>query len=189
MPWNIEIVLLIDKLHNIEIIGVHEGSDTNFSHRIVSSIEEALEFASEALFPSHGLIMRPDHQNSRFILSDIIDERNLRDSFHQCVEKSKNNKVFIESDMRAHRNPTRMRNIEKATQDMIKKLLNTCPLCQTPGFMISKNVKGLLCELCYAPTDLTLKHIYECQKCHHQNEVLYPHGEQCPVKYCGWCNP
>jgi ribosomal protein S27AE len=59
--------------------------------------------------------------------------------------------------MRAHANPTRMKNIKKATEDLISKLHKFCPNCGAPGFIVSERVKGLPCELCGLPSDIVLK--------------------------------
>lgn len=189
VPWNVEIVVLVDKMNHIEVIGVHESSETNFNHRIVSSFETLLEFANEVKFPSHGLILRPDHESHHMIIKDATSEAELKDAFEQCIKISKSSRVFVETDMRAHRNSTRMNNIQKATQHMVDQLLSLCPACQCPGFVITSKVKGLPCEACGEPTQLVLKHIYSCQRCKHQEEKMFPHGTSSEARYCDWCNP
>ncbi len=189
IPWNVEIVVLVDKVNHIEVIGVHESSDTNFNHRVVSSVEELQEFAKEVKFPIHGLLLRPDHESHKKIIKDITSDEKLIDAFHRCLKESKHNRVFVETDMRAHRNPTRMNNIQKATQHMVDQLLTRCPVCQCPGFVITSKVKGLPCECCGEPTQLVLKHIYSCQRCKYQEDKMYPHGVKGEARYCDWCNP
>ncbi|MBS3987395.1 MAG: hypothetical protein KGZ38_09770 [Erysipelothrix sp.] len=189
IPWNVELVVLKDYYHNVEVIGVYESSDTNFAHHCVSSYEDALSFATSCQFPTHGLIMRPDHEHHKFIIKDIVDETSLHEAFEVCLAKSITQHVFIETDMRAHRNPTRMHNIAKATQHMIEQYLSTCPRCNCPGFTITNYVLGLPCELCAQPTQMVLKHVYQCQRCKYTEEKWYPKGQTCPANYCNTCNP
>jgi len=189
IPWNIEVVLLYDKRDKFEIYGVHESSDTNFDHKVIRSLEEAFAFAEKAGFPEHYLIIRPENAKSRHIIKDINSFEKLREAFDLCKKRSKSGNVFIETDMRAYANPTRMKNIEKATQNLMEKLLNFCPECGAPGFTVKESVKGLPCEMCGTPGDMTLKHVLECHRCNHRHEELHPNGKAAPAEYCHHCNP
>ena len=189
IPWNVELVLLYDKKENMEIYGVYEGSETNYAHIKTDSLEEALKFAEQIGFPEHFLILRPDDGYSKHIVKDIDSVVKLKDTFHWCLTKSRSGNVFIETDMRAHANPTRMKNIEKATQDLITKLMNFCPECGAPGFIIKEAIKGLPCERCGLSSEMTLKYLYSCHKCKHEQEQLYPRGQYASAQYCDYCNP
>ena len=61
-------------------------------------------------------------------------------------------KVFVETDMRACYNPTRMRVIEQTTHKLVAKINNKCPQCATPGFETAEVNRGLPCNLCNSPT-------------------------------------
>lgn len=189
VPWNIEMVLLYDPKDKFEIIGIYEGPLTNFSHRITSDYEEIIEFATQIGFPDHHLIMRPDHDKHKFIIKDIDDSIKLEAAFKRCLNRSVLHKVYVETDMRAHANPTRMRNIEKATQDLVDKLMKLCPICSAPGFIAKEDVKGLPCSRCGTPSDFTEKIVYVCHKCGHKEEHFYPYGRFVPAEYCQVCNP
>jgi hypothetical protein len=189
IPWNVELVLLYDKRDRFEIYGVHESSDTNFDHKTIRSMEEAVEFAEKAGFPEHYLIIRPENAKSRHIIKDINSLEKLGEAFDLCKKRSKSGNVFIETDMRAYANPTRMKNIEKATQDLLEKLLIFCPVCGAPGFTVKESLPGLPCEICGTPGDMTLKHVLECHRCNHRHEELHPKGKAAPAEYCHHCNP
>lgn len=190
MPWNTELVVLYDKKEDFQIYGVHESGDTNLNHMQTSDYHGVLKFAEEIGFPQHYLIMRPDNEESGGIIKGINNYQWLEEAFQLCLSKSDTGQVFIETDMRAHANPTRMENIKKATEDLVKKLLQTCPKCDAPGFIVSDKVRGLPCELCGLPTDLVLKNIKKCYRCNHIEEEEYPNGEaQASPQYCNFCNP
>lgn len=189
IPWHVELVLLYDKKEHFEIFGVYEGPDTNYAHTCVRSFEEVQGFAEKMGFPEHYLILRPDHSEHKWIIKDIDNYEKLYDAFLSCLRLSKTGCCFVETDMRAHANPTRMKNIQKATENLISKLLNFCPKCSAPGFSIKDVVKGLPCEWCGLPGEGILKHVYSCYKCKYTSEILYPYGRTSPAKYCHTCNP
>jgi ribosomal protein L37E len=98
--------------------------------------------------------------------------------------------VFLETDMRAMNNPTRMSVIETATKKLIEKILHQCPKCGFPGFDVTKVVAGLPCKLCGFPTNRTWYYIYKCTKCHFKGKKFYLHGiEQEEPTFCDHCNP
>ena len=189
VPWNVELVVLYDRRHKIEVHGVHESSETNYSHTSVNSYEALTDYATGVGFPSHYLILRPGHANAKPILKDIDDFEKLKAAFEWCQSKAVDGVVFVETDMRAFANPTRMKNIEKATEDLLSKLLQFCPACGAPGFIVSEVVQGLPCELCGMPSEMTHKLIHACQKCRHTEEQLHPRGAFAPARYCHYCNP
>lgn len=189
MPWNIEIVLLHDKKENYEVFGIFKGPETNLDHTITSKWTDAVKFAEKIGFPDHYIILRPGGENGKPIYKDIDSFAKFEDAFIKCKKKSLARKVFIETDMRAHANPTRMKNIMLATQDLVNKLNNLCPNCGAYGFVVTDVIKGLRCELCGLPSDLVLKYVYSCYKCKHNEEVIHPYGEFASPKYCYNCNP
>ncbi|ACC81642.1 conserved hypothetical protein [Nostoc punctiforme PCC 73102] len=58
--------------------------------------------------------------------------------------------------MRAMYNPTRMKNIAKATHNLLNKISSCCPKCNIPGFEITEIIQGLPGEFCHIPTTLPL---------------------------------
>ncbi|MBS3886771.1 MAG: hypothetical protein KGZ41_01785 [Dethiobacter sp.] len=188
-PWNIELVLLIDQQENFELYGIHESGETNFAQLTTASFNEAVNFAKKIGFPEHFLIIRPDDSEAAQMIKGINNCDWLEEAFALSTANSHSGKVFIETDMRAHANPTRMGNIRKATADLISKLHNFCPNCAAPGFIVSERIQGLPCELCGLPSDLVLKNISKCYKCSHVLERLHPNGQFAAAQYCHFCNP
>lgn len=189
IPWNVELVYLYDKPGKFELYGVHESSDTNFDHLVVSDFSSLLAFSERIGFPEHWLILRPHDTRVGPIIKDIDTVDKLEEAFYKCAVKSPTGKVLAETDMRAHANPTRMKNIKKATENLVFKLLSLCPVCGAPGFYISRSLKGLPCSQCALPSDMILKQIYTCPKCRHEEEKPGPNGKYASPMYCHYCNP
>jgi len=192
LPANREIVLLLDRANNLEIIGESLSAETNYSHQLVSSVEEAVSFSEKAGFPAHALVVAVGDAagGKGGIVKGITTEKQLFDAVTEGLKKSSTSKVRVETDMRAMYNPTRMKNIENATLDLVKKFQQFCPECSWPGFEIAERKIGLPCELCYFPTQLVRSVIYKCKNCGSTEEELFPDGrETADPSLCQYCNP
>lgn len=183
-----EFLIFIDKKNELEIIVREISMNTNFNGSEIKNEVELLEFATQVKFPSHGLILKPSEKDISKIAKGITDERILKESFHEMMKEF--GKVYAETDMRALYNPTRMSVIETATLKLVKSIQSLCPMCETPGFVVSDAKMGLPCEWCNSATRSTLSFIYTCKKCNHTSEELYPHKKMTEdPMYCDFCNP
>lgn len=189
IPGDFEILFFADRNLGFELALTKVSLETNFSAKSVQSISELAVFAQQALFPSHALILRPnDSKEPNLIFKGIQDFEELYPIFQKCSEISKDRLVWVETDMRAHMNPTRMKIIEKLAYEMGTRLATPCPSCQIPGWGIVKTVPGLLCKECQMPTDLIKSEIYGCCQCKHE-EVLENQRVMADPGHCPFCNP
>jgi hypothetical protein len=188
IPANEEILYFIDQKNDIEIIAKELSTETNYNAQEIENEPALMEFASKIGFPSHALILRSSKDNFENIEKGINKEELLLDVFHKILKKSKS--VYVETDMRALYNPTRMKVIEKATHKLIKKIMSCCPQCNTPGFDVEKIKAGLPCMNCLMPTQSALAHLYRCKKCAYEYQELYPFQKEYEEPmYCNFCNP
>lgn len=188
VPADDEIVVLIDTENNLEFKARSVSANTNFNGDLFTSWRKAEKFAEMVLFPSHGLIARNNKEGVERLVKGIRTWTDLE----QHVDNFLNDygQVFLETDMRAMYNPTRMTVIEEATKKLIAQIIRTCPNCNTPGFEVVDVKDGLPCSLCGAPTRSTLAYVYGCQRCNFKKEELYPKGKKSEdPMYCDWCNP
>jgi Zn finger protein HypA/HybF involved in hydrogenase expression len=187
-----EIVLLLDIDNDLEVIGEEISTQTNYNHQKIKNLQEALDFAQKVGFPEHGLVVMisQDATERENIFKGIVDEKNLIEMVEIALKKSPNGTIHLETDMRAMYNPTRLKVIEKATYNLIKKLNCFCPQCGVPGFDIIERLAGLPCGWCSTPTALIKTAIYQCQKCDSRQEKLFPDGrETADPSQCQYCNP
>ena len=183
-----EFLLFLDKKNNLEISARELSLETNFNGLEIKTEKELQEFAADANFPSHGLILRKSKADLGDIVKGITTEEQLNQAFTALI--SQYGTAYVETDMRAMYNPTRMKVIEKATVKLMEKIKSLCPKCETPGFGIVDRKEGLPCEQCHFPTRSTLSYLYSCQKCNFTKEDKYPNGKQFEdPMYCDFCNP
>ena len=185
---NEEFIILIDQKNKLEIIERVISTETNFDAKQITSEEELIAFCEKVQFPSHAVILRPAVNDYTQIFKGIQDKSELMEAYKHLL--SSYSSVYIEPDMRAHMNPSRMKVIAEVTKKLIKKIQSTCPNCSIPGFGITDAKVGLPCQQCHLPTKSTLSYIYACLACGHQEEKKYPHAKtwEDPM-YCDFCNP
>lgn len=183
-----EFLILIDKKNDLEIIVREISTETNFYGSKINTVEKLVSFAEQAKFPSHGLIIKDKNIGFTDLVKGITDADDLKNTFHRFIAKY--GEAYLETDMRAMYNPTRMKVIEKATHQLAEKIKCCCPSCKTPGFGITAVKPGLPCEICGNPTRSTLSYIYICEKCNFSKEEQHPNGKtkEDPT-YCDVCNP
>lgn len=184
-----ELVLLIDRQHQLEIVGECLSTDTNYRSQVIHSPEDALAFAESVGFPQHGLVVK-DGEADRILGKGITEVETLLSLVEQALEQSPQPKIQIETDMRALYNPTRMAVIAQATEDLVKAIALCCPSCSCPGFSLTQQFPGLPCSLCGTPTLLTLSRLYRCQRCQFEQRLPGNHGfSAADPSYCPYCNP
>ena len=187
LPQNLELLIWIDDRLSIEVVATVTGK-TNFSHTTIKHWEDAERFAESAGFPEHHLIVRPDNEHHPEFRKGLSNWESLRDALNWALACSSEHKAFIETDMRAFANPTRMQNICLAAETLMQKLQSLCPACGAPGFAKSGVIRGLPCEDCGQPTEEAKADIHRCVRCDLQKLV---NREQsfASAGNCGYCNP
>jgi hypothetical protein len=187
---NLELILFVDAKNNLEIAGYHRTGETNIDGCYIKNKEEALEFAHKVGFPEHGIILKKSKNSKWRIIKNIESEEELIKSVSKMLAGIFTKKIYIETDMRAHKNPTRMKAIEKATLDLIANILSHCPHCDAPGFIATDREYGLPCSLCKTPTGLPVYEIYTCSLCSRTEKKAINNSQKyADPLYCEKCNP
>lgn len=188
IPADEELMIFIDKKNDIEIVVKHLSTKTNFAGRNICSLNELDQFISKVKFPSHGVILRKDPTSNENILKDLNEYDKLKAAFSQLLDL--NGSVYVETDMRAMNNPTRMSVIEETTLKLIKAIESKCPACEAPGFLPVQFIPGLPCGLCGQPTKSIKSEIMGCKKCGFEQEIQFPKNKKMEdPQYCDYCNP
>ncbi|MGV3540262.1 MAG: DUF6671 family protein [Rufibacter sp.] len=188
VPAHEELLVFLDQKHQLEVTVRQVSLDTNFAAAELTTEDQLLQFAVTAQFPSHALIVRAGKENQPFYTKGITDWKKLKQVFQ--VQLSQNKSVYVQTDMRAMYNPTRLSVLKAATQKLVDRLLTPCPQCQTPGFGVTAQIKGLPCGQCRTPTLSTLAQVHSCQHCAYTYQEQYPDGKEVEdPAFCFNCNP
>jgi len=187
-PANEEIVCLVDSANHLTIYASEISFDTNFQGEYVNNLETLYQFLERAKFPSHGVILKPAKEGTSPIYKGLTSIELVKKHYEHLLKTK--GQAYVETDMRALYNPSRMEVIKKATEKLAAKLLNACPECNIPGFDIVNSTPGLPCAYCGTPTSSIVSVIYLCQHCNYQLIEKYPHNKKTEdPMYCPACNP
>jgi len=185
VAWNVEVLVWLDATLGIEVVAEVANADTNYRQGYVNSWAELQAFAQAAGFPEHGLVMArsPD---AGVIAKGLANEESLARAF--AIAMRETGRAWVETDMRAHVNPTRMRNIGRAADALAVKLASLCPACGTPGFGPVERIRGLPCADCGYPTGEACADIWRCVRCPREERRETPRRAADPA-CCDVCNP
>jgi len=179
-----EILYFIDKDQGFHLYVEQKSLDINYQEKKISTLEDLFSFAQSMGFPEQGIIVR----TKSLWYKDFFTRQDLEKAFQECLQTGE--ALWVETDMRAHRNPRRMETIREISVKMAARLLNTCPMCECPGWGIIRSNPGLPCEGCKAPTPLFREDVWGCPLCQH--EISRPRSDgprYADPGQCSFCNP
>ena len=146
--------------------------NTNYKSKDIKEEHEFFNFAETIKFPSHGIIVRHlEWEDKSLIFKGIKTLEGFRNAFKICQKASSSKSVRLETDMRAHMNPTRMMVIKELAQKLCLRLKMKCPKCKMPGCGKVRVLKGLECRECGSPTEKIKEEIFGCVKCSFEQSV------------------
>lgn len=193
VPGGLELMTYIDDRLGVTVSETLIIDRTNFSHCVAAAADDLNDFLSKAGFPEHALIVRPNHpadDKEIPLVKGVIDVHALAAAIRECAGLSKDGKALIETDMRAHLNPTRMAAIATLAERLAARLASACPVCAAPGFGQVDRITGLPCEACLGESTLVRRLVFGCVRCDYREERPRPDGlTAASPTYCLTCNP
>jgi hypothetical protein len=197
-----ECMVFLDQRQGLMIREQLLARRTNFAHRLVPSAApsgpepELVRWLEQVGFPRHALIVRPQCSSASTGESPGHVEKGLRRwedlqlAIQRAASASREGLALVETDMRAHCNPTRMAAIRALAIRLVRRIASRCPSCDSPGWGVVELRSGLPCGVCGLPTGLVLKEVWGCQRCGHRQETERPDGLlSADPGHCQWCNP
>jgi len=192
IPAGLELMVFVDDERGIVVTESVIAEKTNYDHAVVLPGDRADEFLQKIGFPNHGLIVRPNECEAAAsaLTKGIVDTDSLRRAIEAAAAVSSDGRARIETDMRAHFNPTRMKSLAMLTARLAQRLARQCPSCRAPGFGRTGSRAGLACEACGTPTELVVAEIFGCPACDYTEERPRGDGlQRAPAQCCPECNP
>ena len=191
VPTSHELLAFVDDERGITVIEQIIDPETNYDHVAAHDLTTLEKFLTRVQFPSHGLIVRPNSGlQPGLLFKGITDTASLQDAVKTCSSSSEDGLAHVETDMRAHMNPTRRKVLKKVAQMLGQRLATLCPQCSTPGWGRVDLIKGLPCEWCGEKTLLTHTEVYGCVHCDYQeNHPRHDGIRYASPAYCPSCNP
>ena len=216
VPVGLELLVLVDSDRELVISESMMCGAVNFSHLICVPGDDISSFLERIGFPEQGLAVRPNQLDSpqpqtleamRRALSNWAGRRTKAQSYpglykeirvyddlvwavRHAASFSLDGRAMIETDMRAHQNPTRMLALGELARRLVKRVATPCPQCASPGFGETDPENGLPCEACSTPTSQVNKEVFSCPACRHTEKRPRADGKLVSdPMWCSLCNP
>jgi len=197
LPAGMECLVFVDRRRGLIISEQGLAPRTNFSHRLQAPVApgepdpELLAWLTRIGFPRHRLIVRPHLGSGAGTVEKGLgrwDE--LAPAMARAAAASSDGLALLETDMRAHCNPTRMAAIRRLAFRLARRIATPCPSCQAPGWGRIDSLPGLPCGWCGQPTGLMRAEIHGCVRCDHRQEQPRRDGlREADPGQCPFCNP
>jgi hypothetical protein len=190
LPVGQELLLFLDQERDLCVLEQRLEWRTNYSHTLLEPDDSPDAWLRQVGFPTHGVIARPAEPQPGVLFKGLQCRAELTEALARCRCSDPDGRVWLETDMRAHCNPTRMRSIRRLGVALVRRLRSPCPECGTPGWGLLDTKPGLPCSDCGTATELTLSDIWGCQQCGARREQPRRDGRlQADPGQCPWCNP
>lgn len=180
-----EMVALLNRHSSKAIIGYHLTTATNFMHVEARCCAEVETFAQTIGFPLHAMVVM-ESKDGPVIAKGVTDESELKSICASTLETR--GSVWLEADMRANQNPTRMEAVAAAATDLVRRLQGRCPACVYPDW--TPQIRdGRPCTWCDGPTVEAWTEEYLCDACGHRAEYYIDPERKGEPGHCNYCNP
>ena len=188
-PWisrNSELVLFYDSKEQKEWKGHFTSHETHHFEAELKSPEDLEKWIKKWDFPKHGLLLRAGKK----LHKDFESKEQLQEKVSFYLGKLLKPKLKLESDLRAHQNPTRMQGIKKAAENLIEDFFIKCPNCESYNYHFLEPVPGLLCKACELPSKLAKAEKWVCHDCEKPSIRPRKDGKtHIEASHCDICNP
>lgn len=187
----IELMTFVDDERGIVVTESFLSDRTNYSHHTAKKIEDIADWLQTVRFPTHGLVVRLNVDGpGPPIEKGIVSTDRLEAAIADACANASGGLAWVETDMRAHFNPTRMVAIRRLGRRLANRLASNCPACSSPGWGQTDVTKGLPCELCGSPSDWVMFEVLSCVVCDYREQRRRGDGLQhVSPQYCVECNP
>jgi hypothetical protein len=192
IPGGVELMVLVDDTRGI-VVSEHLIDDAPaFGHAYVAAGDELTPILDRLGVPGHALIVRPAESDNGagHIHKGLRDRTAFEHAVMSAQAQSKDGRALIQTDMRAHMNPTRMATLGRLASALAERLSTLCPACGMPGYGQVDVETGLPCDWCGTPSLMVRHRVFGCVACPHRENR--PRGDgltKADPGHCPSCNP
>lgn len=181
-----ELVLVADVGRDLEIVEHLVSASTNYASVIVDHLPVPSDRLEQMRFPDHALVVTPQGATDPAIKAiRTLDE--LERAVSRCLELG--GAALVQTDMRAHMNPTRQAVLVELAAQLAERMATTCSSCDAPGWGLVGRNAGRPCLACDTPTALMAAERFGCASRSCDHEVLHTVPEPADPGHCPRCNP
>ncbi|MEW6452573.1 MAG: DUF6671 family protein [Pseudomonadota bacterium] len=192
IPGGVELMVLVDDERGIVVSEHLIDHAPVYEHAVAVKIGDLRAFLDHIRFPDHAVIVRPHEPDDDDVLiyKGLRTDEALESALATTAPRSRDGRALVQTDMRAHMNPTRMASIARLAHALCDRLATPCPACDAPGYGQIDVETGLPCEWCGAPSIMVRHHIFGCAACEFREERPRPDGRtHADPGHCPECNP
>lgn len=188
----VEVMVVIDDERGLVIREQLVDEAPMFDHMIVNDQAAIDSFLSRIGFPDHAVIVQP-HQpgdDKPLIFKGIRARDELETAISKAAVGSIDKRALIQTDMRAHMNPSRMAALSGLAQKLCARLASPCPNCGSPGFGMVEIAQGLPCSWCGGASLMARHRVFGCAACDYRERRPREDGrKKADPGSCFQCNP
>ncbi|MHB8296137.1 MAG: DUF6671 family protein [Acidimicrobiales bacterium] len=185
-----EIVVLVDDDAGLVIWEAHTSYDIVTATTTARPGEDLTRFLSQAGFPAHRLIVRPNQGPVRPVRKGIDDLTALTVAIAEIAATSPDGRARVETDLRSHACPSRQPVIAGAAERLAQRVASRCPSCGAPGWGRIDVVVGIPCSWCGGEIASPRAELDGCPSCDRRDlRDLLPPGATGDPANCPACNP
>lgn len=185
LPSGYEMVALVERASGRAVVGRDLTTHTNFAQTEVRNADDIARFAAQIGFPDQAVVVMHG-SDGPVVAKGIADAAALDAAVAPLLAAA--GCAWLETDMRAHRNPVRMRAIAVATTDLVRRLLARCPQCGYPDWT-PRYLPGRPCAACGDPTIEAWVETCRCAGCGHLSARCIDPDRRAEPGHCATCNP
>lgn len=187
-PSGVEILAFIDRKRGIRITDTLPTHRTSWRlMRFRAGDPARLQVLRAMGFPEYGVFVACSSDMDHPV-KGLATEDEVIAVMDREAKRSTEGLAVLYSDMRAHRNPLRMKVLRAAAWKLAKRLEHLCPKCHAPGWGHIQSRRGLPCEACGEPTHWIDFEIDGCAACGYAEARPRQDGRRtAPRLFCRSC--
>lgn len=187
MPFGVETLVLVDAARDLVLSETTVARRPVYDHAEVAGLEALEPFLARIGFPDHAVIVQPvDGGPAR---KGLRSRAALARALAGAADASPGGLARVQTDMRAHMNPTRMTAIAALAERFADRLARACPACGAPGWGAVRPGPPLPCACCGGETMARGAAILGCACCDHEAPGATGGAARGDPAQCPACNP